>query len=70
MKQKSNGGRTRTTIIFRGKTCILAKSSASVSADIALDYPDLKTVINAWPGLSDDDKRAILEIVNSGCEAV
>ena len=45
-----------------------AAQGAAVGAAVALDNPDLKTLINAWPALSDDDKHAILEIVNSGCK--
>ncbi len=54
-----------------GKTAIAEESVAESGAfdrSFALSDPDLKALIDAWPGLSDDDKRAILEIVNSGCE--
>ncbi len=54
-----------------GKTAISEKSGAESGAfdrSFAFSDPDLNTLINAWPELSDDDKRAILEIVNAGCE--
>ena len=54
-----------------GKTQMSHQSAAESGAfgpSFALSVPDLKTVIDAWPALSYDDKHAILEIVNSGCE--
>ena len=54
-----------------GKKALSEKSGAesgAVGPSFAVSDPDLNSVVDAWPGLADDAKRAILEIVNSGCD--